>query len=64
MLHSTNLSWNGTCKILQNSSKLYFPVEAYAIEEHNEMGMRGEENCFSHSSLNHSEVNISLQAAS
>lgn len=64
MLCSVKLSWNDTCKILQDSSKLCFPVEANSVEEHNEIGMRGEENCFSHSGLNHSEVSISLQAAS
>lgn len=64
MLHSVKLSWNDTCKILQGSSKLYFAVEANSVEEHNEMGMRGEENRFSHGGLSHSEVSISLQAAS
>lgn len=63
-LHSVKLSWNDTCKVLQDSSKLCFPVEANPLEDHNEIGVRGEENRFSHSGQNQSEVSIYLQAAS
>lgn len=64
ILHSVKLGWNDTCEILQDSSKLCFPVEANSVEEHNEIGMRGKETRFSHRGLNHCEVSISLQAAS